>query len=87
MTNVIQGSRKVFKGFEALRLNQKYVLTNEVSLKYIRLNLNCSMTNIFTTRSAFLVESLDLVNTSLGEALVDRELITSNQLDSVMVRT
>ena len=45
------------------------------------------MTNIFITRRAFLTESLDLKNSSLGECLVQQELITNHQLEFVMVRT
>ena len=43
------------------------------------------MTNIFITKRVFLVESLDLKNTTLGESLVAQELITPSQLDLVMV--
>ena len=46
-----------------------------------------SVTNIFITRRAFLTESLDLKNSSLGESLVQQELITNHQLEFVMVRT
>ena len=45
------------------------------------------MRNIFSTRRAFLTQSLDLDNTLLGETLLDQELITTDQLDHVRVST
>ena len=43
--------------------------------------------DIFTKRRAYLVESLDLENTSLLEILVENKLLSNSQLKSIMVET
>ena len=43
--------------------------------------------DIFTKRRSFLVESLDLENTTLGEILVENKLLSRSQLISIMVLT